>query len=276
MRLLILASANVIHARRWTVWFAGRGHQVCLATLEPYGADVSAWEYVLPSRSPVDALRYPLAAPALGRLVKDYSPDLVNAHFVPGYGFLAALAGSARPLAITAWGSDVLTGPRKSFLHRWRARFALSRAALVTCDAKVLAEALLDLGVPEEKILSVPMGIDPQLFHPPQGGRPDFEAAPGSRGRPVQIVSTRRLEKVYDLLTLVRAARVLKREGWNFNLAVIGDGSQRFRLELEAGQEGLADNLVFHGEILPDRLAALLAASDLYVSTSLSDSTSVS
>jgi len=36
MRLLVLASADVVHARRWCEWFAGRGHELILATLERF------------------------------------------------------------------------------------------------------------------------------------------------------------------------------------------------------------------------------------------------
>ncbi|MFH1070268.1 MAG: glycosyltransferase [Candidatus Glassbacteria bacterium] len=276
MRLLILASASVIHARRWAGWFSGRGHDIRLATLEPYGGETGPYEYRLPSRLPFDALRYPLAVPSLKKLIKEFSPELVNAHFVPGYGFLAALVSSARPLAVTAWGSDVLVSPRKSPLHRWRARFALSRAALVTCDARVLADELLRLGVSEGKILTVPMGIDPQLFHSPPGGRPEFDAGRGSAGRPAVVVSTRRLEKVYDLATLVRAAVQLKDEGWNFRVILAGDGSRRAGLERAVRRDGLSAIVEFAGELTHQALASLLAGSDLYVSTATSDSTSVS
>ena len=40
-------------------------------------------------------------------LIRSETPDVVHAHWLPGFGFAAA-AASASPLALTAWGSDVI------------------------------------------------------------------------------------------------------------------------------------------------------------------------
>ncbi len=273
MRLLVLASANVIHTRRWVAWFLERGHEVILATLEPSGEDRHPEEHVLPARSSVQAFQYLLAAPALARLVRKFRPQLVNAHFVSGYGFLAALVPSARPLAISAWGSDILLNPEKSRLHRFRTRFALRAARLVTCDAENLSGALQGLGVGSSRILEVPMGVDPRLFYP--ADKETFVQIPGER-HPLRIVSTRRLEPVYDIETLLRAAVVLKGRGLDFRIEIADQGSDRARLENFRDESDLKDRVRFTGELSQAELAGVLREADIYVSASLSDSTSVS
>ena len=74
MRLLVLASANVIHARRWCEWFVGRGHDLCLATLEP-SSDPSDYDYRLTGLPLPGVLRYPLARQSLSSLIREFRPE---------------------------------------------------------------------------------------------------------------------------------------------------------------------------------------------------------
>jgi len=275
LRILLLGAADVIHTRRWADYFRKRGHTVVLATLDPSGIEGSE-EKVLNSLTGINAVRYPSAALSLRRLVKSFRPRVVNAHFVPGYGFLAALVPPARPLVVSVWGSDLLLSPRKSFMHRWRARFTLSRAELVTCDGAVLVSSLKELGVESSRILDVPMGIDPRLFHPPHSAVPPADPRGRGRKRAFRIVSLRQLEPLYDAATLVRSAALLKEAGWNFECLVIGDGSQRSDLEELTRNLFLEDRVTFTGTLTSEKIAGNLRQADIYVSCSHSDSTSVS
>lgn len=277
LRLLVLASADVIHTRRWVRYFRSRGHEVALATLEPSGRQ-DFDEIVLPTRSlRPSLLRYTLAAPAVAGLVKRFRPDLVNAHYVPGYGFLAALVRPARPLAVSCWGSDILVNAGQSPLHRARASFVLRAARLFTCDAGVLGGALRSLGVDPERIVTTPMGVDREVFNVRGRVSEPPVSCPRDRGRPFRIVSTRRMEPVYCVETLLRAALIMREAGWNFSLSFVGDGSERESLERFAGYYSLNDRLDgFRGWLDPSRMADELRASDIYVSCSRSDGSSVS
>ncbi len=277
LRLLVMASADVVHTRRWVSYFRSRGHTVQLVSLEPSpGHDLE--EKVLPTAflRPM-ALRYSLAAPSLAHIVHRFRPDLVNAHYVPGYGFLAALVRSARPLAVTCWGSDLLVNAGRSPLHRLRTALVLRAGALFTCDATVLADKLLAFKVESERIICSPLGIESQTFFPADPQPEPPVARCGEPGRPFSIISTRRLEPVYGVDTLLRATLILREAGWNFQLSVVGEGSEREKLEHFAGYYGLGDRLSgFHGWLDPPCLAAALRASDIYVSCSRSDGASVS
>ena len=107
----MLSNAAVIHTRRWVEYFRGRGHEVGLWSLEPGPADLGA--QALPRLPLPGFLRYPLARPALERALDRFGPALVVAHFVPNYGVLGALSGR-HPLAVIAWGSDLLVVARRS------------------------------------------------------------------------------------------------------------------------------------------------------------------
>jgi L-malate glycosyltransferase len=268
MKLLVLGNARAVHTIRWCEWFRNKGHEVLLATLEQSDKPLE-YEHGLKTIPGPAFMRYALAKSSLATLVHRFAPQLVNAHFLPGYGFLGALCGSARPLVTTVWGSDVLLNPSRSPFHRARARYALSHADLLTCDSPVLTEALEALGVGPGKIFEEPMGIDPEIFYPAP------EISRGS-GQPLRIVSTRRHEPLYGLPVLLRALRELCDQGMLFRATLAGGGSQSDALRGQCEQLGLADSVEIIGELQPVELANLLRGADIYVSTSVSDSTSVS
>ena len=261
MRIATLADASAEHTGRWVEWFRGRGHEVRVWSLEapPPGLTVAP----LP-RAPLPGfLRYPLALPALRAELGRYAPDLVDAHFVPNYGLLGALSG-LRPLAVTAWGSDLLISGSPDPLRRARARFVLRRADLVLADAENLAAAARALGAPPDRVRMVPWGADLERF------------APGAEREPGLLLSARRHEPVYDLETVLRGvAPVLERHP-HARLVVAGEGSLRPALERLAAALLPPGRWRFTGRLTREELAALVARAEVYLSASLSDSTSVS
>jgi glycosyltransferase involved in cell wall biosynthesis len=262
MRLAFLADASLPHTLRWVNHFAGRGHACLLLSVER-GVGYACRVAELPPRDGLPRfLRYTLAVPEAKSILREFRPDVVNAHFLPNYGWLAARA-RCRPLVLTTLGSDILLVPRRSPLHAWRTRFVLERCDAVTADAQMLADAIGAFGVPAAKILTVPFGIEAARFASP------VERAPA----PLVVLSTRRLEPVYDVETLVRAcARLSESERAGFAWRVAGNGSQ------EAALRALAAALpvTFLGWLGPAELDRELGAAHLYVSASQSDSTSVS
>jgi glycosyltransferase involved in cell wall biosynthesis len=261
MKLATLANAAVVHTQRWVEHFRSRGHDVRLYSLEPAPAGLAAIR--LPNLPLPGLVRYPLALPALQRELAAFAPDVVDAHFVPNYGVLAALAGR-HPLSIAAWGSDLLLAARRDVLQRARARFALTRADLVLCDAENLAAAARAAGAPAERVRALPWGVDRARFVPA-----------GARERGL-MVSTRMHEDVYDLPTLLAGIAPVLAAHPHANLVLAGDGSRRRALEALAAERLPAGRFRFVGMLAADALAALLGRAELYLSASLSDSTSQS
>jgi glycosyltransferase involved in cell wall biosynthesis len=262
MRLLFLADASLPHTQRWVNHFAARGHECVLASTER-GGDYRCRVEWLPQRGSLPRFaRYTFAVPRVRRLLQEFAPDVVHAHFLPNYGWLAVRA-HARPLVLTALGSDILMVPQRSALHAWRTRYVLEHCDAVTSDAAMLTRAILDFEVPRERVLTVPLGIEAARFASP----------PAKPQAPIVILSTRRLEPVYDVGTLLHAFDRLPaglRAG--LDVRVAGDGSEAAELRrLAAGNP-----VQFLGWLGPARLDAELGAAHVYVSTSRSDSTSVS
>jgi glycosyltransferase involved in cell wall biosynthesis len=261
MRIATLANASVGHTLRWVEELRARGHEVGVWSLERGPETLGAQP--LPVAPLPRFLRYPLAAPALRRALAGFAPDLVDAHFVPNYGLLGILSGR-RPLAVSAWGSDLLVAGRRDPLQRARARFVLSRADLVLADAGNLACAARALGAPAARVHEVPWGVDLGRFRP------------GGEREPGLLLSVRMHEPVYDLDTLIRGVAPVLTRRPGTRLVVAGDGPLRAAHEALAARLLPAGRWAFVGMQSPPELAAWLARAGVFLSAARSDSTSIS
>ncbi|MGB7060950.1 MAG: glycosyltransferase [Candidatus Zixiibacteriota bacterium] len=265
MRILFLSDAATYHTPRWVNYFVDRGHRCYLVTLDE-GFKTKAEGFFLQTRTLPDFLRYPLSIGKIRKIAAEISPDIVNAHFVPNYGLIGALL-KFHPLVISTWGSDVLISPGKSFLHKLRTKYVLSRADLITADAEVSAQAVCKLGVKRGKILVSPMGVERQLL-----GLQEKKEKPY-----VLVMSNRKLEPMYDLATLLKAIpRVEKEAGKEVRFVILGEGSQKDKLVSMARELKVEKCVELKGLVSREALLDYYSRSDIYVSTSRSDSTSVS
>jgi len=169
-------------------------------------------------------------------------------------------------MVLTVLGSDILTVPSSSPLHRWRTRWVLKHSDAVTSDAQMLSEAVQRFGFAANRILTVPLGIEMERFPwPPQ--RPD-----PTDSVPCVVLSSRRLDPIYDVGTLLQAWQLLPTLAASMQLRVAGKGSEESRLR----KLRQPDSVEFLGWLTMPALDQELRAAHIYVSTSRSDSTSVS
>jgi glycosyltransferase involved in cell wall biosynthesis len=261
VKIATLGNAAVVHTQRWVRWFRSRGHEVRLWSLERGPADLDVQP--LPRLPLPGFVRYPLAALALRRSLRAYAPDVVDAHYVPNYGLLGALA-AVSPLVVTAWGSDLLVAAPRDPLQRTRARFVLRRAAAVVADSQNLGAAARALGADPNRVHVVPWGVDLDRF------------ASGAHREPGLLLSVRMHEPIYDLPTLLRGvAPVLSSRPYT-RLAIAGDGRLRLELERMAARLLPAGSFQFLGKLEARDLIGLLQRAEIYLSASRSDSTSLS
>jgi glycosyltransferase involved in cell wall biosynthesis len=270
MRILLLAHAPSVHTRRWALGLAARGHEVRLLSAHgvvgalPDASRIVGWPL------PVAALRYASARGAVRAELRAYRPDVTVAHFLPNYGFLAAISG-ARPWMLVCWGSDLLRNATRTPFHRARARWTLQNAQAVHVDARNLEAAAVRLGADPARVWTRPWGVDVDSLAP-AGSWADRR---GSNGV-LRVLWTRQLEPVYDPSGLIRALGLLARMGVPFRATIAGSGPMLGALESLASREGLRDSVSFTGWIDGSVLTSLYRSHHAYVSLSRSDSTSQS
>jgi glycosyltransferase involved in cell wall biosynthesis len=154
------------------------------------------------------------------------------------------------------------------FLHN------LGRVERVITAASLIERRLLNWGVPRAKLLRVPLGVDPDLFHPPtaaekEEARREFRVPPGSfcigsfqkDGVGWGEGMAPKLIKGPDLL-VETAARLAKR----FPIFILLTGPARGYVKAGLERHGIAYHHVFLSDYLS--VARAYRALDLYVMTS--------
>lgn len=171
--------------------------------------------------------------------------------------------GVSRPL----WGS---------VLELYEAR-ALGTADLVACVSREVRNRLIRMGVPSERVLVSPMGVDADCFSPKvdsgavrsRHGIGDDEVVIGWCG---SFRSFHGLDILLDAFD--RLVRLLKEEGNgdprspNTRLFLVGDGALRARLMAEARERGLGERVTFTGAVPHVDMPAHVCAMDLTVVSS--------
>ncbi len=264
MRILFAGDIRAPHMWRYARYFQSRGHTCAVASAE-YESHVKA-DYVIETAAGPDWIKYPSGVPSFKKIIDDFRPALINSHFIPNYGFMAMLSGF-HPHALTIWGSDLLISAEKSILHKIRARKILHSADILITDADMLTSKAREYVEADKKILTVPFGIEKEYL---EKGRQREIKIGGSQ----KIISTRQLKPLYRVEDFIKALAHVKEE-LDFDAIVAGDGELRDDL-IDLSNNFKLSNIKFTGALDRDDLMNLLLETDIYISCSESDSTSVS
>lgn len=263
MRVLYAGNIQSVHLRRWVSAAVAAGDEVAVCSFARSRCEVK-----------VDLLRtfglgkaaYLFGVPQLKRVVRQFRPDVVHAHYLTSYGALAALAG-LHPLLVTAWGSDLLPVNTTTAVHRWAARRAVQNADFVTVVADHMKDAAVALGADPNRIETVVFGLDLQLFRP--------KPTPPAHRWPV-VICTRNFDDVYRVDTLITALADLRAKGHQFHCRLIGDGPRRRQLQRTARRLAVTPAVMFLGRRAPSEIAHELGSADIFVSPAISDGNNVS
>lgn len=260
--------------KRWVQWFADRGHEVHVVTYEDdlTHKDIDNVKYHSIPTLEKSSLRHLPRSSRWGRLpyfkkvMKGIEPDVVVGHYIVYYGLPLAFCGPY-PKILVAWGSDVLLTPKSSRFEMWVAKTSAKRADLIISVAPHIKEEIVRWKISQEKIMVNPLGVDTKIFTP-DGPKID-------NGRPI-IISTRALEEIYDVKTLIEAIPKIKESYPNVLIWIIGRGEEKQKLEELVKSLSIEKNVQFLDYVSDIELPKLLRSADIYVTTSLSDGTSAS
>lgn len=280
LKICFVGDLGSIHTIRWVQYFAEHGVETHVLSVGgpsagPLPAGVVVHEFRAP-RAKVRAVSFAMAGltvlPRIWRAKKIFrqiNPDMVHVHYISDHALITALTGF-QPLVVTAWGSDVLVGPKKNPFLKWLVRYVTKRAKLITCDAEHMKTALVNLGVPAAKVEVIFFGTNTDKFNP--GMRDEkVRRELGGDNRAQVVISLRRLEPIYDIPTLISAVPHVLKELPHTRFVIAGSGSLLDSLKSQASSLGVTHAINFLGQLKEETLASVVASSDAYVSTSLSD-----
>lgn len=190
--------------------------------------------------------------------------DLVDSHFLHPDGFAAVEAGRRLgiPVVLSARGSDAQghadTPGMRALLKRTVA--TVSRLIAVS---RPIAERLVDLGAPADRVTVVPNGIDASLFRPDLAAAEAVRRHVGCRSGDRLILSVGRLERVKGHDVLLSALAILGR-AVRVRAVIVGEGSERAALEELAHARGIGDRVLFTGSLAHESLPSWYSAADAF------------
>lgn len=229
--------------------------------------------------APADALgRMAVGAAEVARLER---PAII--HAASGHrGYENALVGLAlkahlqlplvyevRGFLETSWTGDPTLVDGSHVAELTRRRMATEDRVMAAADGIAtlgiaMRDELVARGVPSDKIIVVPNGIDPVAFAP-TAPDPDLRRRYGLDGRFVfgYISNLDHVREGHDLL--IEATARLLAAGRAVACLIVGDGLRRVELEAKAAEAGVADSVVFTGRVPHDEVRSHYALLDAFV-----------
>lgn len=202
-------------------------------------------------------------------------PEVVHVAF-SGIGVaiddgLRLLDGGTRSI-VSCRGSGELVAPELDPSLTVPLARLLCRADAVHVVAEIVARAVRRLGVSNDQIHLIRPAVDVDVPDAVVARSGRVERSPG--GARSEVVSVGRLHWIKAVEVQIAAAAELASTGFPFHWTVVGDGPERKQLEVRARLAGVASSMTFVGAVPPTRVREILAASDVFVSSSLSEGTS--
>lgn len=206
--------------------------------------------------------------------LENIKPDLVLAGPVHSGGALAALT-ECSPLIVMSWGYDTLSIPCQSEYLDSLVRFALSRADIILGDCRAVKDAVSNLCPgSRDRIACFPWGVDLKTFRPDVarlGVRREF----GWENHRI-IITARSMEPIHGTMTFIQAINQVLQSDSNTRVIMVGDGTLRPCVDDFIAEHGLQEKVRVVGQVSEEILPHYFAESDLYVSASSCDGSSVS
>jgi 1,2-diacylglycerol 3-alpha-glucosyltransferase len=256
-----------------------RGHRVSIvAPAFPGHTDTDPDVIRVPSVTPPGYPDFPLAVPYPGpslRAVRALGFDLVHTHspfVLGGIGWWMARS-LGRPLVFTyhtryeeyAHYTPVVGDLARPFVGAYTTAYC-NRSDCVLAPLPSIAALLRESGVRVRVAVVPSTGIDVAAFAPRDASGADRVAAVRARfGVPVRaplLVFVGRLAREKNVGLLLASLAALPVDTW---LVLVGDGPDRELLEAQARDRGVAHRVRFAGTQLPAVVAEVLAAADLFV-----------
>ena len=194
--------------------------------------------------------------------LKQEKPDLLHIHQVNRLAFFVCLAAQKNniPVITTAWGSDVLLVPQKSFIHRFIAKFVLKNSFAITGDSEQMISLIRHLVPNNNNLQCIQYGISPVQSVLKE-----------------KIIYSNRLHKpLYRIDLIIKLFAEFYSTHKDWKLVIGAEGEQT------AALKSLAESLLpesaveFTGWLNAEQNAFWYSRASIYISLPESDGTSVS
>lgn len=231
------------------------------------GLEILHPRYALPPKIGMNLAPYALALgalPSVRRIIEEgFDFDLIDAHYYYPDGVAASLLARwlGKPFVVTARGSDINLIAQYARPRRLMEKTA--RAARVSIGvSRALVDRMSELGFPRERLRVFRNGVDTLRFVPENRtlARERLGLAGPSNRRILLSVGNLVEIKGHDIVV-----QSLARLDETFHLVIVGAGPERQNLQDLASRLGLADRVLFAGNVDNAELKWWYSAADVLV-----------
>jgi len=270
LKIVYLAGGTFWHIKAYLRFFASRGHDVRLITFLKCDDTFSVKHYALLKEMNWNSsnwakLRYFTIVPKIRKILREVKPDILHGHYATSAGMMCLLSGF-KPYIVTAHGSDILIST-KFLVWRSLLKRIFKKASLVNVVSKQLEILVKKLDVNSRNILVLTLGVDTSVFR----FKPSIELS-----KPIKLLCTRRLSPVLDPLMIIKACQILKNKGIAYHMTFAASGLMYPEVQSRIQSENLEDQVSLLGGYKISELPQILHNHDFFISSSLSDGTSIS
>jgi len=194
--------------------------------------------------------------------------DLVHAHWTLA-GLIAVTQASVmrKPTVLTAWGADInLTRGKVLDRFDWYVLQAIDRLSVVSDDLK---DKVIESGVCAERVTVLPNAVNETRFCPID--RIDARHRLGLSSDCALVLFVGSLVERKGVLDLVEAMSHVSAQISKVQLALVGDGYLRERLEDRVRELGLEEMVLFFGSQPSGEIPVWMNAADIFVLPSYSE-----
>jgi glycosyltransferase involved in cell wall biosynthesis len=278
MKICFIGALDVIHLRRLMNHMANQGHDVHVISYTTHAkqdvghANIKVHKiepkYNIFSKHLPKKAHY-IKTMQVRKIVKEIKPDIIHGHFLTDYGLYTIFGGNARKI-IHLTGSDVYLNWKTSRLQKIFDQYVLKKVDVIISPSNHTASKLMDyFDVDPSKVVIFPEGIDPNIFN--------LDVKPCLIDtNNYTVISTRRHYPVYNIKLLIESIPYVLEEVQNVKFIILGDGPENEKLRDLSAKIGVKDNIMFVGSVDHHDIPKWLTSSNIYVSTTLSDSLGLS
>jgi len=165
-KILMLADSGSIHTRKW------------VEILKPF-FDVSLVTFSSVKIEGIDCINLDLNKKVnveggnivylskflqINGIIRRIKPDLINAHYLTSYGFIAALLKNKKiPLVLSVHGTDIMITPKRNLFYRILTLFTLKKADHIFSVALHMTKEISKyIQLTSDRISTIQYGVDLQ------------------------------------------------------------------------------------------------------------------
>ncbi len=184
---------------------------------------------------------------------------VIHAHWAIPTGLIGAWVGTflKKPLIVTIHGSDLRMALERPGFLRKIFTYVCKKGVQINCVSEVQKKELERMGIPNDKISTIPMGIDEAFLKIGENRKIELNK------RPFVILSNRNLLPIYNVSLLIRAIPIVLREEPETKFLIAGVGGEKEALEREVKNLNINSSVRFLGRVLHEEMPNLLSQADI-------------